>query len=162
MYNDLPFATFEKLNWYETQELHWIILAICLLVFLLTPLFWLAKLIINRIRKKNIQSNRGPKIAKATAFTVCILNFTCIITTFLATAILAEGFSYGVPSIIVIMLAGLIIASLLTIFQIALSIHLLRKKYWSVLGRIHYTIVTLASIIFIMIINYWNLLGFKL
>jgi hypothetical protein len=33
-----------------------------------------------------------------------------------------------------------------------------RDRYWSVCGRIHYTLVTLAAVVFAWWLNYWNLL----
>jgi len=36
-----------------------------------------------------------------------------------------------------------------------------KQRYWSFAGRVHYTIVTLAALAFIWLLNNWNLLGFK-
>ncbi len=36
------------------------------------------------------------------------------------------------------------------------------KSVWSVAGRVHYTLVTLAALGFTWWLSYWNLLGFRL
>jgi hypothetical protein len=36
-----------------------------------------------------------------------------------------------------------------------------RQGYWSVIGRVHYTLLTLGALSFIWFLNQWNLLGFR-
>ncbi|GAH86542.1 unnamed protein product, partial [marine sediment metagenome] len=35
-----------------------------------------------------------------------------------------------------------------------------KNKYWTFCGRLHYTLVVLASLFFLWFLAYWNLLGF--
>jgi hypothetical protein len=37
-----------------------------------------------------------------------------------------------------------------------------KQEYWTLVGRIHYTLVTLAGLGFAWWLNYWNLIGWKL
>ena len=36
-----------------------------------------------------------------------------------------------------------------------------RERYWSLAGRLHYTLVTLGALGFVWWLSYWNLLGFR-
>jgi hypothetical protein len=36
-----------------------------------------------------------------------------------------------------------------------------RRRYWGVVGRAHYTLLTLGALGFIWFLNHWNLLGFR-
>jgi len=36
-----------------------------------------------------------------------------------------------------------------------------REGYWSVFGRVHFTLITLAAVAFVWFVNYWNLLGWR-
>ena len=36
-----------------------------------------------------------------------------------------------------------------------------KRKYWTGCARLHFTLVVLASVIFIWFLNYWNLFGFR-
>jgi len=36
-----------------------------------------------------------------------------------------------------------------------------RRRYWSVLGRAHYTLLALGALAFSWFLSYWNLLGFR-
>ncbi len=61
------------------------------------------------------------------------------------------------------MVAWLVIPLLTTGLAVALGIHTLlawRGRYWSLAGRLHYTLVTLGALAFVWWLNYWNLLGF--
>jgi hypothetical protein len=36
-----------------------------------------------------------------------------------------------------------------------------KKKYWTVYGRLHYSLILLSGLVFLWLLNYWNLLGWK-
>ena len=35
-----------------------------------------------------------------------------------------------------------------------------KDRYWGVVGRVHYTLVALAAVVFVRFLNNWNLIGF--
>ena len=37
-----------------------------------------------------------------------------------------------------------------------------RQSFWSLAGRIHYTLVSLTAVVFIWQLDYWHLLGWRL
>ena len=47
----------------------------------------------------------------------------------------------------------------LTLGIVALAASAWRKRYWSVAGRVHYTLVALAAVVFILFLSNWNLIG---
>ena len=59
-----------------------------------------------------------------------------------------------------IALALLILAMCLTIATASAGVAW-RRRYWSVIGRTHYTLLTLGALGFIGFLNQWNLLGFR-
>ena len=62
---------------------------------------------------------------------------------------------------LVSMLAILILPAVLTIAMIPFTVLIWKNKKGSVWGRIRYTLLTLAAVIFVWWLNYWNLLGVK-
>jgi hypothetical protein len=36
-----------------------------------------------------------------------------------------------------------------------------KNNYWSLVKRSHYSLITLAALVFIPFLTYWNLLGFQ-
>jgi hypothetical protein len=70
-------------------------------------------------------------------------------------------FIYEVPTPVIILLYIPLIAAALTIALPIFSFLAWTNNYWSFLGRLHYFIFTLATLMFIPFLNYWNLLGFR-
>ena len=55
-----------------------------------------------------------------------------------------------------------LITSVLTVGMVYFLIRCWKDRYWGLLWRLHYTLVTLAAFALIPLLGYWNLLGFKL
>lgn len=49
-------------------------------------------------------------------------------------------------------------AIVLTIGLAVFTVLAWKDRYWGILGRLHYTLVTLAAVAFVLFLNYWNLL----
>jgi hypothetical protein len=69
-------------------------------------------------------------------------------------------FMFGVPSALKILLILPILSVLLTIGALFFAYVGWKNKYWTVCGRVHYSLVVLASLFFLWFLAYWNLLGF--
>jgi CubicO group peptidase (beta-lactamase class C family) len=67
-------------------------------------------------------------------------------------------FAYGVPRVIrellIIPPVTAVLATALVIFSVCSWL----KPWWSVFGRVHYTILTLAAVVWVWFLVYWNLL----
>jgi hypothetical protein len=68
---------------------------------------------------------------------------------------------FGVSGIWKAILFIPILTTGLTILLPIFTVQVWRKNYWSLTGRLHYSLVTLAAIAFIPFLIYWNLLGFQ-
>lgn len=53
------------------------------------------------------------------------------------------------------------LSAVLTIGVLIFAFLAWKNKYWSICGRVHYSLIGLASRVFIWFLNYWNLLGFR-
>jgi hypothetical protein len=69
--------------------------------------------------------------------------------------------AYGVPAIVVALLVLPLITTILTGASLIFTLVIWKYKYWSILGRLHYSLITVASLIFVFFLAYWNLLGFQ-
>ncbi|MEP0914780.1 hypothetical protein NDI45_28165 [Leptolyngbya sp. GB1-A1] len=65
------------------------------------------------------------------------------------------------PPVIVAILYLPLIATLLSIGLPLVTALSWKDKYWSGLKRWHYSLITLAAAIFVLVLLYWNLLGFQ-
>jgi hypothetical protein len=73
-----------------------------------------------------------------------------------------EQFFYGVPSVFKVSLAFPVAAAILAVGVLVFTLIAWRRKYWTGCSRIHYTLVFLAALAFLWLLNFWNLLGWKI
>jgi hypothetical protein len=69
--------------------------------------------------------------------------------------------SHGIAPLAQVALAVALEATALAMGMVACAGLAWKRRYWSVVGRAHYTLVTLGALAFIWFLNYWNLLGFR-
>jgi hypothetical protein len=130
----------------------------CLLVFIAVltwPLSWLKK----RICRPTPMEQRAPWPAKASLFMASVLCLAFFIL--LAVSLLKpEEYLLGIPAPLRVglwlplasipFLAAALIFGVLSWF----------KEYWTICGRLFYSLATLANIAFLLDLAYWNALGF--
>lgn len=143
---NMPFLVFEKQAWYETALFQELVGGTCLLIFLAALIGWPIGLAIKR----------KFSAARLLSWVICLL--------FLA----------GLPLILINLEAGVykpatltpylmipLLGAILTIGAVILTFAAWRKGTWTLWGRIRYSAMTLAMLVFIWWLHYWNLLGFK-
>ena len=54
-----------------------------------------------------------------------------------------------------------VVIAVLTVLAAVLGVVAWKKSYWGVAGRVHYTLVTLATLAFVWFLAYWNQLGWQ-
>jgi hypothetical protein len=55
-----------------------------------------------------------------------------------------------------------IVATALTMVMLVAAVIAWIRGYWSTLGRLYYSLITLAALAFVWWANYWNLIGYRL
>jgi hypothetical protein len=55
----------------------------------------------------------------------------------------------------------LVVSALLTAGALVYTVLAWKGMYWSITGRVYYTLVTAAAAAFVWLLNYWNLLGWR-
>ncbi|NMM63729.1 beta-lactamase family protein [Clostridium sp. P21] len=157
-----PEESFEKTKWYENQKLNLCLLAGSLLIFAITSLVCFSKFIIRIIRRKTCQDSKLLILAKLSLKTSCFFNTLCTMGIFAVLIHVGYDMNFGLPNIFYALLSGLMATSILTIFNVVFTFIIWRKKHWALTKRGCYTVITIASVLFICFLNYWNMLGFKL
>jgi len=155
-----PFPIFAcvKLAWYKTPGFHYSLLSISMILFLSTlgwPVGALSRLLCKR--KKEIPG--APWLVRVIAGGMSVLYILFLIGMFLVVSDQME-LMFGVPPLLKIVLVLPIISALLTIGALFFTYVAWKNKYWSVCGRVHYTLVALASLAFLWFLIYWKLLGY--
>ena len=100
-----------------------------------------------------------PRIARLMAWIMgllFVLFFICV----LQNAANPRQFAFGVPSLLKMALWLPLLAIPLFAATAWFSIRAWNRKYWSLVGRLHYSLVSAAGLTLLGWLYYWNLLGF--
>ena len=149
---------------YEKSEGIAVTIAVIGAYIFMSLIFWSITSFTNR-RKKEEKAPvllRAAKWTVAGVFTLTTLIYSLFLTYSLSTILLDTErlmYTHGwlVASIIdIILIVGLIVFAGLSWFEIG---KVENKPYWSIWGKIHYSIMATLCIVFTWSFGYWNLLG---
>ncbi len=149
-----PEESFDKIKWYENQCLNLCLLGVSLLTFTLTCLVYFSKFIIRTIKRKPSTSTKSSALGKFSLEIVCFLNVICTMGIFGILIYVGFDMNFGLPNIFYVLLSGLIAASILTMGNVVFTFVIWRKKYWTVVKRVYYTIITMVSFLVIWFLYY--------
>jgi uncharacterized membrane protein YuzA (DUF378 family) len=54
-----------------------------------------------------------------------------------------------------------IVTSILSLAFLALAVIAWMRGTWSLMSRLYYSLITLASVLFVLFAGYWNMLGWR-
>lgn len=156
--------TAERIAWYDDATLHiGIIVTGVLLVtsrLLLIPFgfFW------KRFRKtrtetetKSVFLQTGWRLSGVFAFLIAITPLILIAWLFAR----ENGAIYEIPAAIIAILSVWLIASLIGLALPMWAIAAWRKKSWTLVARVYFSLLAIAGFVMPFFLNYWNLLGFR-
>jgi hypothetical protein len=154
-------GAYARLAWYEMPALHLIVLSGSALLFLVTVIAWPVGTWINSRRGKRAgASSILSRLARWLAAAICVLHTLFIIGIALVTANPSE-LVYGIPPLLHVSLALALLAVVMTAGLPIFAVLAWKDGYWSLLGRMHYTLLTVVVLAFTWWLSYWNLLGFQ-
>jgi hypothetical protein len=152
---------YERVYWYETVWVQLGIAAFCAIVFLSACIVWPIGYIFNLIRGQASLNRQKKTFALVIAGVLGTLNLVFLIGLPLSLWLTGWKLAYGVPTIVVALLCLPLITSILSLVLLLFTILIWKNNYWSWIGKTHYSLITLAALIFIPFLAYWNLLGFQ-
>lgn len=154
-----PQFGFERLNWYETPGFNMALFTGCVLVFLSMIIFALIRAIQNRRQSGGQKRDtKGARTASWIILVICILNLLFVAGLFLWNNPYP---SLGIPLQFQVVLGLGVLAALLTVGALVCAVLAWKDGYWYVAYRVYYTLVTIAAIVFVWFLNFWNLLGWR-
>ena len=155
----MPIVALDKLAWYETAGIHQAVIALALLAALFV--------IINAVRNRAaIRSASGTGARATWALLALSLVNLLFVLGFVAVFAGAVGdpisFMFDFPpagtgALLILPVAGV----LLTLATLVLAVLLWVRGAWNRAKRLRYAWVTAVNLSFVLVLNYWNLIGWN-
>jgi CubicO group peptidase (beta-lactamase class C family) len=148
---------FEKVSWLKSPPVQTGFLGACGVLFLSAFLVWPVAGVINL--RHGLAAERGYRTRAMACWT---MGFAALAGTlfFAGFAWKAETMVNGVSTFVRLLLAVPLITSLLTCAGIWFTCQAWKKRLWSTSGRIHYTAVAAAAVLYHVYLYCWNLIGY--
>lgn len=157
--NVTPMFAFEKLNWYETPGFNMALALGCVLIFLSMIPVALIRFIGNRRPSSDRNpAPRGARVAHWILGVISVLNLLFLVGTVLWGN---PRPLFGVSMIYQIVLGLGVLTAVLTTGALVNTVLAWKNSYWGIAARVYYTLVTVAALAFVWLLNYWNLLGWR-
>ncbi|HJU64830.1 MAG TPA: serine hydrolase domain-containing protein, partial [Gemmatimonadaceae bacterium] len=156
-----PMLAFERLAWYQSPALHLTLAGIAILLFLsvliAVPVRWFLWRRFPELRSAAAPTRTPRRLAAA----VALLNIAFLIG---LAVILGDPVAFllrGEIGALKVLLILPMLAALLTLGLLWFAVVVWRRRLWGRWARLHYTAVAVASLIFVIVLGYWNLLGWR-
>ena len=99
-----------------------------------------------------------PWLARWLAGVLCALNVLFLLGLLLILSNPTD-LAFGVTPLLTTLFILALVSAILAVGVVILAVLAWRERFWSVGGRVHYTLVALAQLSFAWELVYWNLLG---
>jgi CubicO group peptidase (beta-lactamase class C family) len=153
-----PFApiAFARVAWYESPVLHGVLIAIGVALFI--------SMLVSAIRRRKADRAGTPQLRWArwalAAAGVLLIGFLIGVVISVAGGI--EELIFGFPTAFYVALALPLLALLPTVLAIYYAVQLWRNRAWTLGARVHYSVALVSVLLFFLVLNYWNLIGYRL
>lgn len=99
--------------------------------------------------------------ARMIAGLIGILNLVFIFGILMSLMDKPKALVYEIPTSLEVLLCLPIMGTILTLTLPAMTFISWKKRFWSIVTRLHYSLVMVVALGFISFLHYWNLLGFR-
>jgi Ca2+/Na+ antiporter len=122
--------------------------------------------LIRAIRNRRSGSDQNPtsrsaRVADSMLFGISLLNALFVVGILLWFREMHPSELHGIPRIVEIVMGLGVLAAVLTVGALIYTVLAWKNRYWGVVFRIYYTLVTIAAVAFVWFLNYWNWLGWR-
>ena len=143
-----------RIGWYESGKLHGFIVGIGVLLFI--------TILVSAIRQRRTDRELGqlrwarPTLALSGAL---LLLFLVVLAVILAGGF--EGLISKIPPSLYFALTLPLLAIPVALLAAWFAVRIWRAGTWTLGARVHYSLAAVAVLAFLVVLNYWNLLGYR-
>jgi hypothetical protein len=159
MFQKWPVFVYLKKSWFDSIVFTGLWGGVCLLFFLSTVVVWPLKFLFNLRKRKQVAENAvllPARIARwlAWSFSTLSLIFTVIFASMVFNGALLDTGQDAATGLFLIPPLTLVMAIGMVIFTgLAWT-----RRYWSLSGRVYYSLLTLSAVVFLGWLQYFNLI----
>lgn len=151
-----PLYAYERVSWYETSTFNMVVFGICYAL-----LFTVILAAFIGIFRRNKGQDTGSHLQRIARIGSLALSLVFLLAPVAVWTYMQFYFKLPLPIYMVIVLAIIMVASILVIGPVIFTIAAWVHRYWSLAGRLHYTLATVAMLSMVWLMYYWRLLGFR-
>lgn len=145
----------ERISWYETGKLHGFIVGIAILLFITT--------LVSAIRQRRVDRSLAGSLrwARPTLALSAALQLLFLVV---IAGTLAGGFQsliYKIPTSLYFALTLPLLAIPFALLAGWFTVGVWRSHTWTFGARLHYSLAAVFALVFLVVLNYWNLLGYR-
>ncbi|HEY7639827.1 MAG TPA: serine hydrolase domain-containing protein [Steroidobacteraceae bacterium] len=145
----------QRISWYESSKLHGFIVGIAVLLSI--------TILVSAIRQRRTDSAAPGQLRWARP--TLALSGGLLLAFLIAVAlVLAGGFEsliYKIPTSLYIALTFPLLAIPFALLAGWFAVGVWRTRVWTFGARLHYSLAAVAVLAFLVVLNYWNLLGYR-
>jgi hypothetical protein len=151
---NMPAAGYYRLPWYDTPELHSVLLTVCTLVFLATLAgrMWQAR---RRLFGMPMVLSHAPA-ANWSATALCVINLVFIAALWMVMDNVLQ-LLFGIPPLVRFVLLLPWVSLALTVLTAILTLNVWLNRTGSLASRVHLLLVALTGLVFLRVLFYWQL-----
>ncbi len=138
------------------------LLGACILIFLSAAFVWPLALLLYYLITKEVPHRRASLLAASLPLLNGALNLALLVglaVVLVLTVVEDEAmFIFGAPTWAAPLFVVPFISLLFAVALLVVLIPVWKGRYWFLLGRLHYTVISLATLIFVGLLGFWGLL----
>lgn len=153
--NDFTDSASYRLRGYETASVHRYLLGLA------ACCFGIAIISALRNRKADRAASCHARWARPLAALLGLLQLTFLLLAYPCISAGIGELLYGFPPIFRYALVLPLVALPLTAAVVYFAVRVWRENHWTLFGRLEYSVIAVASVAFMVSLNFWNLIGYR-
>ena len=151
-----PVFGYTRLPWYTTPAVHSVLLGGTALVFLTAIAVWSLRALRHR-QHGPAMAPWSARLARPVAVALCVTNLVFMAGMYLVLGH-AQQLLFGITPFARAVLLLPVVSAVLTLAATALALMAWRNSHGILSGRMYFTLIVAAGLVFLWILNYWRLL----
>jgi dienelactone hydrolase len=156
-------GSYGKPPWYGTTPVQLSLIYLFALVFVSAALGLTIRAVLSKVRPDRTLPALAVRRASLLALVASALNVMVLAGVYAFIGVLSSSTEdVRIPALFNALPLLSLLATLLTIGMGGFAVLAWKDTYWSLIGRVYYTLLALVALLFVGFLNYWDLIGLQL